>query len=123
MKTFLILIILSVFIISLLLLILIISYINPFTSNNIIIYSFLLSLFLFISTFFTLILFFIKKIHYRWQVVINHISSSFRQASLIAVFFILLGFFEKIGVPIYFSSLLLFILLLFFELFIQNIYS
>lgn len=123
MKNLLLLIIFSVFIVSLLIIILILNYIDPFNSNNIIIISFLLSLFLSISTFFTLLLYFIKKIHYRWQVVLNHINSSFRQSSFISIFFILLWVFERIGVPIYFSSFLLFILFIFLELFIQNIYN
>ncbi len=123
MKNFLLLILLLVFIISWIIIFLTLNYIDPFSSNNIIIFSFLFSLFLFISTFFTLLLFFIKKIHYRWQVVLGHINSSFRQSSFIAIFFIWLGFFENIWVPIYFSSFLLIILIIFVELFIQNIYT
>jgi len=121
MKNILIIILFLVFLISSVIIILILNYIDPFTANNIIIYSFLFSIFLSISTFFTLIIYFIKKVHYRGQVVINHISSSFRQSWFIAMFFIGLWFFEKIWVPIYFSAFLLFILLLSIELFIQNI--
>jgi len=123
MKKFLILILLLVFIISSIILFLILKYIDPFNSNNIIIFSFILSFFLFVSTFFTLLLYFIKKVHYRWQVLLNHISSSFRQGSFIAMFLMWLAYFENIWVPIYFSSFLLLILLVFLELFIQNIYN
>jgi len=123
MKNFLIILLILVFIISWLIIILILNYIDPFSSNNIIIFSFLISFFLFISTFFTLILYFIKKVHYRWQVVLNHISSSFRQSSFIAFFIIGIGLFERMWIPLYFSAILLFILLLFLELFIQNIYD
>jgi len=123
MKNFLILILLLVFIISTIIIFLILNYIDPFNSNNIILFSFIFSFFLFVSTFFTLILYFIKKIHYRWQVLLHHISSSFRQGALISLFFIWLAYFENIWVPIYFSSFLFFVLLVFLELFIQNIYT
>jgi len=123
MKNFLILILLLVFIISSIIIFLILNYIDPFNSNNLILFSFVFSSFLFVSTFFTLILYFIKKIHYRWQVLLYHIRSSFRQASFIAWFIMWLIYFENIWVPIYFSSFLLCILLVFLELFIQNIYT
>ena len=122
MKNFLLLILVILFILTGLILFLELKYIDPFISNKIIIWSFLLSLFFFISSFFTLLLYFFKKIHYRWQVLINHIISSFRQASFISLFFMILGYFIRIGIPIYFSAFLLFILFLFLELFIQNIY-
>jgi len=123
MKNLLILILLLVLIISSIIIFLILNYIDPFNSNNIILFWFLISFYLFISTFFTLILYFIKKIHYRWQVLIHHISSSFRQWTFISLYFIWLAYFENIGVPIYFSAFLLFILLVFLELLIQNIYA
>lgn len=123
MKKFLLLILFLVFVISWLILFLELKYIDPTNSNNLIIISFLLSFFLSISTFFTLVLYFIKKIHYRWQVLINHISSSFRQWSFISLFIMWLLYFEKIWVPLYFSWILLSILLVFLELFIQNIYD
>ena len=123
MKNFLIILILLVFIISWLMIFLILNYIDPFISNKIILFSFFVSVYFFISTFFTLILYFIKRIHYRWQVLLNHISSSFRQSSFIAIFIIGLWFFINMWTPIYFSSFLLFVLLIFLELFIQNIFT
>jgi hypothetical protein len=70
-----------------------------------------------------LIFYFIKKIHYRGEVLVNHISSSFRQWFFISIFLIWLAIFYRIGVPIYFTWFLLLVLLLFLELFIQNIYN
>ncbi len=123
MKNILLIILILLFIVSSLILILTLKYINPFTANMGIIISMIISFILSISSVLSLIFYFIKKIHYRWEVLINHIISSFRQAFLISLFFVWLIIFYKIGVPIYFSWFLLFILLLFFELFIQNIYN
>lgn len=123
MKNILLIILILLFIVSSLILILTLKYINPFTANMGIIISMIISFILSISSILSLIFYFIKKIHYRWEVLINHIISSFRQAFLISLFFVWLIIFYKIGVPIYFSWFLLFILLLFFELFIQNIYN
>lgn len=122
MKSFLLIILLLVFIVSMLILILTLKYIDPFTTNKWIIISLIASFILSISSLLSLIFYFIKKVHYRGEVLVNHISSSFRQGFLIAVFFVCLGIFERIEVPIYFAWFLLFILILFLELFIQNIY-
>ncbi len=122
MKNFLLILLWLVFIISMLILILIIKYIDPFNSNLGIIIFFISSFILSISSIIALIFYFIKKIHYRWEVLVNHIVSSFRQGFFISLFFVWLWLFQRIGVPFFFSGLLLFILILFLEFFIQNIF-
>jgi hypothetical protein len=123
MKNFVLLILLLVFITSSFTILLIAKYIDPFSVSTGIILSFLLSIILSISTFFSLIFYSIKKIHYRWQVLLSHISSSFRQWFFIATFVIWVWLFIRMWVPIYFSWLLFFILLISIESFIQNIKS
>lgn len=122
MKWFLLIVLSLVSLISILILILTLKYIDPFTANKWILISLIISFVLLISSVLALIFYFIKKIHYRWEVLVNHIISSLRQWFFIAIFFVWLAIFERIGVPIYLSWFLLFILIFFLELFIQNIY-
>ena len=122
-KNFLLLIIFLIFGISLITFILILRYINPYEVNNLILIFFWFSFILTISTFFTFIFYIIKKIHYRWEVLIRHIWTSFRQWLIIAIYFVLIFFFYKIKIPIITSSIILLFILLFIELFIQNMYS
>ena len=112
-----------VFIISTIMIILILKYIDPFTANAVVFFAFFASFLLGITTFLALIFYFIKKVHYRWEVLTTHLSSSFRQWLFMAIFFIWLGVFERLGVPLLFTALLFSTLLLFLELFIQSLFS
>ena len=112
-----------VFIISTIMIILILKYIDPYTANGIVLFSLFLSFLLAITTFLALIFYFVKKIHYRGEVLTTHLSSSFRQGLFVAIFFIGLGVFERLGVPMVFTAILFSALLIFLELFIQNVFS
>ncbi len=102
---------------------LILSYIDPFVSNKLVVFSLLISIFLLIATFFTLAFYLFKKIHFRGQVYMIHISSSFRQGVFIASFVIIVWVFKRLGVPLLLSSGLLFISIFFLELFINNVFQ
>ena len=120
-KRFILFIILTIFFCSFLSFFLILNYLDPFEykllATILIILTFVLSL----SSFFALVFYFFKKIYYRWEVFLSHVKSSFRQWFFISLFFVWIVFFKFMGVDLLFSSTLLFILLLFLELFIQNL--
>jgi len=120
-KSFLLLVIFLIFLFSSVTLYMIMNYLDPYINKilsiGFIIFTFTLS----ILTFFTLILFFIKKIHYRWRVEIFHIKSSFRQGFIIYLFFIWIIIFKILNAPIIILWFLLFLILVFLELFIQNL--
>jgi len=122
-KKFLLLLIILVFITSLITLLLIIKYVNPYSMDNIILWFLAMSFILSVSSFFTFIFYIIKKIHYRWEVLINHISSSFRQGFLISIYLLALLLFYRLEIPLVLSSIILFLLLLIFEIFFQNIFN
>ncbi len=111
-----------VFIVSAIMMILILKYIDPYTANWIVIFAFFASFILGITTFLALVFYFIKKVHYRGEVLTTHLSSSFRQGLFIAIFFVWFGIFERIWVPLLFTALLFSALLIFLELFIQSIF-
>ncbi len=112
-----------VFIVSTIMITLILKYIDPYTANGIVLFSLFSSFILGITTFLALIFYFIKKVHYRWEVLTTHLTSSFRQGLFIAIFFVWLWIFERIGVPLVFTAVLFSTLLIFLELFIQSIFS
>lgn len=102
---------------------LILLYIDPYMSNDFVIVSLLVSLILSISSILTAVLYFIKKVHYRWQVLSSHLNASMRQAFFVVAFLFGIAFFIRLEVPFYISSLLLLIFLVFSELLIQNVIS
>lgn len=120
-KSFLLLVIFLIFIFSSITFYMIMNYLDPYinkiVSIGFITFTFILS----ISTFFTLFLFFIKKIHYRWRVEIFHIKSSFRQWFFISILFCWIVIFKVLNGPIIVLWFLLFLILSFLELFIQNL--
>jgi len=120
-KKLLLIMIFLVFIISLITFILIIKYVNPYIVNNMILFFFVLSFLLSISSFLTFIFYYIKKIHYRGEVLLRDISSSFRQWLFVGVYFLWLLFFYKTWVPLLLSSIVLFLLFLILDFFIQSI--
>lgn len=74
-----------------------------------------------LSSLFAFILYFFKKIYFRWKVYVQNILTSFRQGILISLFIILLLYFQTLGASIYVVFLPLAIGLIFLELFYQNI--
>jgi hypothetical protein len=120
-KSFLLFIIFLIFIFSSSTFYMIINYLDPYI-NKIISISFIgFTFILSIATFFTLILFFVKKIHYRWRVELFHVKSSFRQWLLISLFAIWIVIFKILDAPIFVLAFLLISILSFLELFIRNL--
>lgn len=112
-----------VFIISTIMIVLILKYIDPYTANSVVLFSLFFSILLWITTLLALVFYFIKKVHYRWEVLTTHLSSSFRQGLFVAIFIIGLWVFERLGVPLLFTAFLFSALLIFLELFIQSVFS
>jgi len=120
-KRFLLFIIFIIFVLSLVTFILILNYLDPYEYKVTAMVSIIFTFVLWLSTFFTLVLYFIKKIYYRGRVYVYHVLSSFRQWFFIALYLLALIFFNIIWASLIFTWLLLFILFTFLELFIQNL--
>ena len=120
-KSFLLFVIFLIFVFSSITFYMIINYLDPYNnkiiSNIFISFTFITS----ISTFFTLILFFIKKIHYRWRVELFHVKTSFRQGIFIALFFVWTIIFKILNAPVVLLGFLLFIIIGFLEVLLQNL--
>jgi hypothetical protein len=120
-KQFLLLIILTTFIISSLSLFLILNYMDPYSTPKTSISFLVITFFTSLSTFLSLFIYFIKKIHYRWDVYIYHVKTSFRQATFITLFILSSIIFYIFKAPMFVTVSLLFILFLFLELFIGSL--
>ena len=122
-KRLLLMIILAMCIVSSITTVLILNYLDPYINTVMSVvflsFSFILSL----SCFSAIILYIIKKIHYRWDVYIYHVLTSFRQWIFISLFFIWLIIFHKLGASLIITGFLLFIMFVFFDLFLKNIKS
>ncbi len=94
-------------------------YIFPLLAISLLSISFLLCQ----VSFCTFILYFCKKIYYRWEVHLFHVGSSLRQSFLCWLWIIAMISIISIGLPLLISSICLCILLLSFELFIQSFYE
>ncbi len=119
-KRLLLLIIFLMFIFSSLSFIFIINYLDPYEYMVISMIFIIFSFVLWISSFFTLLLFFFKKVYYRWNCDISVVINSFRQWFLISLFIIWILIFNRLWAWILISWLVLFIFLFFIELLIQN---
>lgn len=122
-KQFLILIILTIFIVSSLSFFLILNYMDPFVTPKIAVSFLTITFFAWVSSFLSLIIYFFKKIHYRWEVYMYHIKTSFRQAVLFTLFILSSIVFYIFKAPMFITVSLLFILFLFLELFIGSLES
>ena len=120
-KSFLLLVIFLIFVFSSITFYMILNYLDPYSNKLLSIFFIAFTFILSVSTLLSLILFFIKKIHFRWRVEIFHVKSSFRQWLLIAIYFIGLIIFNILNAPVIILWFLFFILLVFLELFIQNL--
>lgn len=69
----------------------------------------------------TLILYFVKKIYYRWDIGIYHVLSSMRQAFLFSLMILWIVYVIWLWIPILLPIILIIALIIFFELFIQNL--
>lgn len=120
-KRFLLLIIFIIFLFSLVTFILILNYLDPYQYKVTATVSIIFAFVLWVSTFFTILLYFIKKIYYRWRVYLYHVLTSFRQWFLISLFALGVLFFNIMWASVILTWFLLFVILIFLELFIQNL--
>jgi hypothetical protein len=122
-KTFLLMIVFLIGLFSLLSFFIILNYLDPY--QNIIFALILISItfILSVSSFLTILLFFIKKIHYRGEVELFHIKTSFRQSFFIGLFLIWLIILNYINAPLFILGTLLFLIFALIELFIENLES
>ncbi len=77
--------------------------------------------FLFLSSILTLLIFFLKKIYYRWEVYISNLNSSLRQSILLTSFILWLLLFNATWIFNWATASLLFLVMLFLELVFQSI--
>ncbi len=109
------------FIISLTTLILILNFMDPYSNTRIAIITASISFVLSLTSFLTFILYFFKKIYYRGEVFLYHLTSSFRQSFLLSLAFLWVIFFMKLWIISFLSVFLLFLIIIFIELLIQNL--
>jgi len=120
-KRFLLFVITLIFIISFLTVILILKYLDPYTSNYMPITFLSISFLLTISSFISLVLYFIKKIYFRWNIGLYSVKTSFRQGFFMSLLIFFLIVFKIFWVWILMTSFLLLVFFSFLELFIQNL--
>jgi len=109
------------FLFSLITFILIFNYLDPYQYKVLWLTSIIFTFILGLTSFLTLIIYFLKKIYYRWRVYVFHVLTSFRQSFLLTLFILSLIIFNNIWVPMIITGLLMFIIFTFLELFIQNL--
>lgn len=119
-KKFLLLLILIIFIISWITLFLIFNYLDPFRNILVSVITLTLTFCITLTTFLTIIMYFFKKIYYRWEIFVMHIFTSLRQSLLISIFLVLIISFFRYWILSYVTILLLFLIFVFFELLFQN---
>ncbi|MDD3646280.1 MAG: hypothetical protein PHH06_02620 [Candidatus Gracilibacteria bacterium] len=120
-KRFLLLVILLIFIISSITFVLILNYFDPYSAPVMALSMLVVTFILSISGFLSLVLYIIKKIHYRGDVNMYHVKTSFRQAIFFSLFIIGVIIFKIFSAPVVISSIALGVFFLFLELFIQNL--
>lgn len=120
-KRILLLIILFTFFVSIGTLMLTYNYVDPYEYTILALFLALFSFILGVSSFFAFVLYFIKKIYFRWKVYVQNVLTSFRQGFFISLFMILMVYFHHLGASIYVVALPLGFALLFLELFFQNL--
>jgi len=95
-------------------------YMNPESNMKVWFTVMTLAIFLLLSSFFTLLIYFFKKIYYRWEIYISNLNSSLRQWIFWAIFIIWNISFYSTWVFSYKTWFLLFIILFFIELIFQS---
>lgn len=120
-KKLLLLIMLLIFIVSTVTFFLILNYFDPYSAPILGIILLTTIFILSLLSFTTLFLYLIKKIHYRWNINIFHVKTSFRQAVFFSLFILWIIVFKIYSVPVFISFLLLWVLFCSLELFIRNL--
>jgi len=119
-KNFLIGILFIIFGISVITLLLILNYLDPYENRIISLISILIAFLFSWVSFFTLCLYFFKRIYFRGEVYMNHLMISFRQWIFASLFIVWIVLFYSIGAPVFISGLLLSVILVLVELFMKN---
>ncbi len=119
-KKLLLLITLIIFIISSLTLFFIISYLDPYRNELVSVVTLTTSFVLCVTSFFTIWIYFFKKIYYRGEIFLGHIFSSLRQAFFISIFLVGIVVFKIIWVLSFMTVFLLSLILIFIEMLFQN---
>lgn len=122
-KRLFLLIIFSIFVVSSITLFMILNYLDPYAYGLMAIVFLLITFLLSVSCFVTILLYIIKKIHYRWDVFIYHILTSFRQWFFTALFIMWLIILNKLWANLFITGILLFAMFVFLDLFLKNIKS
>jgi len=100
---------------------LVLSYLDPYVHTILAMSILVISFILWISCGLSLVLYFIKKIYFRWDVYLFHVINSFRQGFFVSLFFLWVILFKILSGPIIIASLALLMLLCFLEIFIQDL--
>lgn len=95
-------------------------YMNPESNIKVWFTIMTVAIFLLLSSLFTLIIYFFKKIYYRWEIYISNLNSSLRQGIFWGIFVIWITAFHSTWVFSYKTWILLFIMLFFIELIFQS---
>ena len=109
-----------IFLISVTTLVLVLNFMDPYSNRNISVITAWISFVFTFSSFLTFIIYFFKKIYYRWEVYLYHLFSSLRQSFFIASFCLAILFFIPMWILSWLTWGLLLIIFLFIELLIQN---
>lgn len=115
------LVLMIIFITSLLSALLLVFYMDPINDTKIAISLMLIALFLCISSFTSILIYFFKKIYYRWEIFMSNLNSSLRQWIFLAIFIIWNWFFYNIWVMDLRTVSLFLTVIIFIELIIQAI--
>jgi hypothetical protein len=109
-----------IFLISIVTLILVLNFMDPYSNRTVSVITAGISFVLSVSTFFTFIIYFFKKIYFRWEVFLVHLFASFRQSFFLASFLLAILIFLPMWILTWLTWGLLLIIFLFIELLIQN---
>lgn len=96
-------------------------YMNPENNIQVSYITIWVAFFLAVSSFLSLIIYFFKKIYYRWEIYLSTLNSCLRQWIFITWYIIGIIIFNKIWVLNYTTSLLLLVPLMFIEVLFQAI--
>ncbi len=110
-----------IFLISFTTLILVLNFMDPYSNTQVSLITAWISFVFSLTTFFTFIIYFFKKIYYRGEVFLYHAIFSFRQAFFLSLVSLWTIIFIKLWILSFLTFFLLFIIFLFIELLIQNI--
>jgi hypothetical protein len=120
-KRFLLLVIFIIFLFSWITFIFIFNYLDPYKYKILAMISIIFTSVLWLSSLLTIILYFFKKIYFRWEVYIYHVLSSFRQWFLVSLFVLFIIFLNSVWASLLLTWGLSLIIFIFLELFIQNL--